>query len=299
MLKTSFSTLACPDWSWHDVLRHGPKFGYQGVEIRMLRGETDLLALPELSAGALPDRRRELGDSGFAVCGLSSSVRFDSPAEDVRREQVRIGRAYLELAVELGAGFVRVFGDVLPPVDQPDARNSAFAAIADGLVALGEAAVPLGVQVLIETHGDFAQSTLMQELMQRVNHPQVGVLWDTHHPWRFFSEPIRETADRLQPWVRHTHWKDSVAEAHVADTAEARAADERARRLMSGHRPAHYVLFGTGEFPARECSTVLREAGYAGWYSLEWEKAWHPNLAPAEESLPQFPPALSRLSSGD
>ena len=51
----------------------------------------------------------------------------------------------------------------------------------------------------------------------RVASPAVGVLWDTHHPWRFLGEKIAETFERLRPWVRHTHFKDSVTESRVVE----------------------------------------------------------------------------------
>jgi sugar phosphate isomerase/epimerase len=57
---------------------------------------------------------------------------------------------------------------------------------------------------------------------------------------------------------------------------------------MSGHRPADYVLFGEGEFPAAECLRLLQQAGYDGWYSYEWEKAWHPEIADPDVALPPF-----------
>lgn len=288
-LKTAFSTLACPSWSWSQILEHGPAYGYDGVEVRLLAGEVDLLKVPEFAADLLEQRRTELFDRGFQVCGLSSSVRFDYPEAEVRREQVRIGRAYIDLAEQLGASFVRVFGDVLPPAEEYDSRDRVIKQIAAGLQEIGEHAQTRGIDVLIETHGDFAESPLMQDLMHRVHSPAVGVLWDTHHPWRFFGEEIAATYQRLKPWVRHTHWKDSVIRPQRVETVEGHAADEKARGLMSGHRPADYVLFGGGEFPAAECFRVLRAGGYDGWYSLEWEKAWHPQIEDPEVALPLFP----------
>src|ERR1051325_6342223 len=108
-----------------------------------------------------------------------------------------------------------------------------------------------------------------------VRNPRVGVLWDTHHPWRFCGESVAETYGRLRPWIRHTHWKDSVAGGPHALSAVEAAAAARARSLMTGHRAARYVMFGTGEFPAAETLRLLVDGGYQGWYSLEWEKAWH------------------------
>jgi sugar phosphate isomerase/epimerase len=170
--------------------------------------------------------------------------------------------------------------------------------IADGLRALGDAAVGSGVQILLETHGDFSASPPAADAMRRANHPQVGLVWDTHHPWRFFQEPLAESWERLKPWVRHTHWKDSVLlpePSHVS--AEVRQAAHAAAALMAGHRHADYVLFLGGEFPARECLRLLLAGGYTGWHSLEWEKMWHPQLADPEVALPLFPPKLRELAA--
>lgn len=298
MPLTSFSTLACPDWSWERILDQGPSLGYDGVEVRMLERDTELLARPEFATPSLARRRAELEAAGFRVCGLASSVRFDAPDPAERAKQVAMGTGYLQLARELGASFVRVFGDVLPPPEESERREATFAGIVEGLQRLGDAAEPLGVDVLIETHGDFVDSRLMRDLLERVAHPRVGTVWDTHHPWRFCGEPIVETFSRLAPWVRHAHWKDSVVKASRVLTAAERAAEEQARRLMSGHRAADYVLFGEGEFPAQECMSILKGAGYSGWHSYEWEKAWHPEIAEPEAALPGFPEAIGRLWRG-
>jgi sugar phosphate isomerase/epimerase len=296
-LKIAFSTLACPDWTWHDVLRHGPEFGYDGVEVRLLARETNLLAVADLAESHWPKRRQELTDAGFRVAGLASSVRFDYSEAAERQQQHAIGRRYVDLAVALGAEFIRVFGDSLPATDQPGPRTSMLRQVADGLHALGEVAKSANVQILLETHGDFSASPPAQEVMQLADHSHVGLVWDTHHPWRFFGEPLTESWDRLKPWVRHTHWKDSVLlpEDH-GKTAEQQAAARAASALMVGHRHADYVLFLGGEFPARECLRLLLDGGYCSWHSLEWEKMWHPELAPPEVALPLFPAKLRFLA---
>lgn len=294
-LRLCFSTLTCPDWNWADLLRCGPQFGYQGVEIRLLERETNLLVRPEFQPDQLPLRREELNAAQFAVAGLGSSVRFDYLDPVVRQQQIEIGCRYLDLAHQLRSRFVRVFGDVFTAgLDAPN-RERIVAQVVEGLTALGRYAEPRGVLVLMETHGDFAESSWMQTVMERVDHPAVGVLWDTHHPWRFYNEALSETFNRLRPWIRHTHWKDSVAQP-VAITAAADPAAIQAQALMSGHRPAHYVLLGEGEFPAAEALRLLDSIGYDGWYSLEWELAWHPELAAPVISLPDFPTKLIALS---
>jgi sugar phosphate isomerase/epimerase len=294
--KVSFSTLACPEWPWAEIVRRGAAAGYDGVEVRLIQNETDLRKIPDLQPGVLDGRVAELKQARFAVCGLASSVRFDYPDAAQRAAQVRIGRDYIAMAARLGASFIRVFGDVLPPETEPDARQQTLRNIAAGLQELGEHADAHGIGILIETHGDFANSRLLADLMEMVHCQAVGVLWDTHHPWRFFGETLAATWDQIGRWVRHTHWKDSVLRPEHELDAAGIAADDKARNLMSGHRPADYVLFGGGGFPAVDCLRLLLANGYTGWFSLEWEKAWHPQIEGPDIALPLFPPKLREMA---
>ncbi len=295
MPQVAFSTLSCPNWTWEDLLEQGPRHGYDGVEVRLLERETDLLKVPEFQPGALAQRRRELDSAGFEVCGLASSVRFDEPERSQRAQQITTGRAYVDLAVELGAKFVRVFGDVLPAEDRPGERNAVICQVAEGIDELSEYAESAGISILLETHGDFLDSSVVRQTMLQVNSPAAGVLWDTHHPWYFCDETVAQTFEALGPWVRHTHWKDSIPSKATQQNEATQAAAAEAHKLMSGHRHANYVLFGEGEFPALECMRRLREAGYTGWFCYEWERMWHPEIEDPEIALPPFPNRLREL----
>jgi sugar phosphate isomerase/epimerase len=302
MPQIAFSTLACPDWSFDEVLERCQRYGYDGVEVRQVAGETDLLKVPAFAPSRHTELRNRLSQLGIAICGLSSSVRFDYPEQVVREEQLRAGQAYAERAAAVGARFVRVFGDVLPP-GPPAAREAVLDQIAEGLNRLGEFAAICGVEILLETHGDFAETAVVCALMPRIESPAVGILWDTHHPWKFFREPPAETWDKLKPWVRHTHWKDSVTRPAAPSSVEVEASVDgsqsasstAAYALMSGHREADYVLFGGGEFPAEECARLLKKSRYDGWLSLEWEKMWHPQIEAPEVALPLFVSKMREL----
>ena len=305
--KVSFSTLSCPDWSFQQLVEHGTAYGYDGVEIRLLQRQTDLLAHPDFQPSQLEARCRELSDAGFAISGLASSVGFDSPDAGIRTEQIETGKRYLDLAKTVGADFIRVFGDVLQPTEtgsvplrdvSPDQRRRTIGQVVEGLQTLGEYAEPLGLDVLIETHGDFSDSGVVLETLEAVESSAVGVLWDTHHPWRFCGEKLPMTFDRLRRWVRSTHWKDSVQRPESIESAADRdSAAAAAHNLMTGHRHADYVLFRGGEFPAAQCMWLLRNADYEGWYCYEWEKMWHPEIEDPELALPLFPQKIHELWS--
>ena len=59
-------------------------------------------------------------------------MRFDHLDRDEREEELAIGKLYIDLARRLGAGFVRVFGDVLPSEKEPAARHDVLRNIAGG-----------------------------------------------------------------------------------------------------------------------------------------------------------------------
>ncbi len=287
----AFSTLGCPDWSFDEVVARGVEYGYDGVEIRLIERETDLLKRPEFRAPQLAVRKRQLADAGFRVCGLSSSVRFEETDAATRETQLAAGRAYCDLAREFGVSFVRVFGDKLT-AERDEASQLEW--IASGLQQLGEYAATVGIDILIETHGDFCRSDKMAALMSLVTCPAVGVLWDTHHPWRFHNETIADSWAALKKWTRHTHWKDSVTRPPQVEaiSPEAAAQIAEAAKLAhatnTGHQHADYALFGGGEFPARECLQRLLADGYSGWFSLEWEKMWHPQIEVPEVAVRLF-----------
>jgi sugar phosphate isomerase/epimerase len=263
-MKIAFSTLGCPDWPLTTVVQAARALAYDGVELRLIGGNMDLLNAPEL-ATEREQTRASMRAAHIEICCLDSSVRFDEPSASARAEQVRLGERYTDLAHALGVPFVRVFGDTFAKAHSP---SLVVHWVVDGLRRLAAHAGGKGVTVLLESHGDFARADLLCEVMQRVDAPQVGILWDVHHPWRFHGEAPQQTVATIGRWIRHTHWKDSV-----------RSQEER------GYR---YVLFGQGELPAREFIGALRTMRYDGWLSFEWEKQWHPTIEPPDVAFPLF-----------
>lgn len=281
------------------MLAAAVRYGYQGVEIRMLENETDLRRIPDLARDLWPTRRTELERAGIRLHVLASSVRFDHADAEQLTAHREMCRDYIDMAAAFDCPFIRVFGDVIPA--DPGARSRTLQQIASNLAEMGAIAARAGVRLLLETHGDFTSTPAIRELVDCWTGggpfafpPGTGLLWDTHHPWRFHGEPLAETWAVIGPHVWHTHWKDSIAESSRELTADEQAAEARAKAINAGHRTAHFSLFGQGEFPIDETLALLREAGYTGWYSLEWEKAWHPQLEGPDVSLPQYAAEMTR-----
>jgi sugar phosphate isomerase/epimerase len=246
MMKISFSTLGCPEWSWEDMLSTAKDLGFDGIEVRGIENEIYVpKAKPFSEAGREATKAKLVRLNLHIPCLTSSCYLFDNRHAEAFLQE---GMEYIDLASRLNVPYVRVLGDANPQPGQE---------ICDGLVAenlrkLASYAEGKNVRVLIETNGVFADSGRMQALMKEVNHPGVGVLWDIHHPYRYFNETVEGTYGTLKQYISFIHIKDSVV------------ADGKVRYKMLGH----------GDVPVREALELLRKNGYSGFVSLEWVKRW-------------------------
>jgi sugar phosphate isomerase/epimerase len=155
-------------------------------------------------------------------------------------------RSLIALAHDLGAPAVRVF-----PGGDGDPYPRVTAVLDDLRAA--------GVRLLVETHDSHPTGAAARRIVDPFGQPDlVAVLWDAVHPWRNGESPARTRAV-LGEYLGYFQLKD------------ARAADPTP------------LPPGDGEVPLGECRRLLRD--WSGWVSLEWEKAWYPDIPPVEVAL--------------
>src|SRR5205085_11964169 len=123
-----------------------------------------------------------------------TSCRFHFPDAKERQHWVDEGDRMSDLAAVLGATGLRVFGDTIQPgVDRDTTRTW----IADGISRLSETASSKGVEVWIESHGDFASAPESLAILSQAGSPQAGVLWDPANCWIEAQESPDEGAAKL------------------------------------------------------------------------------------------------------
>lgn len=261
-MKTSFSTLACPQWSFQQILDAATQYGFDGVELRVVSGELDLWRLPVFQSGALAATRRCVQELGLQVVALGSSACFHSPHPAERARNIDAALRMAELAEGLGAHAVRVFPDSIQP-GQTRADTTGW--IIDSLDRLADKLASTGVRVWLETHSDFAQPSAVNDILQGIRRSDIGIIWDPANAFAQTNEVPALSAEMIAH-LRHVHVKD--LRRHGADI--------------------EYVLTGEGQFPFPAFFAELARASYNGFVSFEWEKQWHPELPPAEVALPNF-----------
>jgi len=262
-MKLSFSTLASPDRTLPQIIAIASSSGYDGIELRFVENEDSLWKLPVFRDKALTATKRALSDHGLVISCVDTSCRFHFPDAKERACWIEEGERMADLAAALGVPGIRIFGDTIQPgADRPSTRKW----IADSAHTLAENIAPKGIEVWLETHGDFASSSETASILKEAGSPQVGVIWDPANCFLESHESPKEGAARLGASIRHVHLKD----------------------LLQNDNAWKLVLTGEGNFPLLEIRGALCRLGFRGFVSFEWEKKWHPEIPDADIALPHF-----------
>jgi sugar phosphate isomerase/epimerase len=272
-VKLAFSTLGCPDWDLEKIAQAAREYGYEGVELRALGGELDLLTRPEFQREQVSSTRAWLADQGLNICCVDTSCRFDSKDVEERRSNVEVAVRHTELAAALGASLIRIFPDKIQPGLTRDETRDNIAACLREVAQLGIG----NVRIALETHGDFARGSDAAEIMRIVDDPKVVLIWDVANSMAS-GDSIAKATRAVAPYLAHVHLRD------------ARAVDGQEHWLP--------VLAGRGQVPFVETVEALRRLQFDGYLSFEWEKYWHPEIEEPEVALPDFANAIKKVFEG-
>ena len=180
----------------------------------------------------------ELEKHGLTATSLMADCNLASP--DVVEQFHRP----LHVANHLGAGILFV---------SVNSTGIGVEGAYDRLRQLGDRAAEHGVKIAVETHPDLADNgRVARQTMEAVNHPAVGINFDTANVL-YYADGPSDTITELQqvlPWVVSVHLKD-----------------------YSGDAPKQWAFptLGKGHVNFREVFRILEERGFDGPCTLEIE----------------------------
>lgn len=262
-----------------DVIPKAKELGYAGVEIvRGNQTDAEMRAL----AGYLKVQSEELS---MPIVAYMVGADFLKNGLDCEIKRLK-GEA--EIAALMGASKMR--HDATQGFDAEGrevAVDAAIPILAEGYRQVTAFAAGLGVHTMVENHGFYMQdSARVKQLVEAVNHPNFGWLTDMGNFLCADENPV--SAMRVAaPMAMHAHAKDF----HIKEPGQ--YAPNQGWFKSRGGSKLRGAIIGHGAVNIGACLRLLREAGYDGWLSVEFEgiedclfalKAAHENLTELLES---------------
>ena len=235
------------------------EIGYDGIEVRVQHdGQINASTYTaELGRRIL----RRLADRGLEICCLTPYCRdFVHPEE--REAELAAFRRVIDIAAKLRCPIVRSYGGISVP--EGEEEEAYWNRTVSGIRACAAYAQERQISIAVETHlGSLTFSaTDTLKMIQAVDRPNVGVLFD--YAWvDLRAEETPEAAfDMIRPHLLHCHVKDWVV--HERETMEKTS-----------------CLMGEGDVPWPPMLQMIAQSGYDGYVVDEYEKYWYDHLPDA------------------
>jgi sugar phosphate isomerase/epimerase len=196
---------------------------------------------------------------------MSWTIGADFLKNNVDEETERL-KGQVDIAVALGAPMMRhdATGGFPGRANGLADFIEALPIVAKGYAGVTEYAATKGVKTMIENHGFFFQdSDRVEALINRVGDPNFGALVDIGNFLCADEEPMR-AVKRMAPYAFHVHAKDFHVKCPCADPG---AGWFRSR----GGTPLRGAIVGHGNVNIPGCIGLLKDAGYDGFLSIEFE----------------------------
>lgn len=245
-IRLGFMTSVAPEWDLARIIAEARSAGYQCLEPRIGWNHGAGIEL-ELSKGERRDIKHRLDDAGLTISALALGARFAKTTQEERAESIELTARAAELASDLGAPYLRVFGGPLPgDVTMIDIRDS----VAEALGEAARRAAAFGVTPCLETHDDFSHPDDVAYVVSNCGEPNVGVIWHAGHHLRL-GVSIADGYRTLAPWIRHCHTNGLPMPATMTES-------ERATRTSTDANVTAQVV------------RTLAQHNYTGAISWEW-----------------------------
>ena len=256
-MKLCFSTLGCTEKSWDDILLLARKYRIDGIEIRGIGGVLNNADIEDFTEENATKTKEKAEKIGVAPVVLGTSCMFHS--KECLAAALKEGEEAIKIASRLSIPYIRVFGNNIV-ADKTECTER----VIHGISALCEMAKGRGVSVLLEVHGDFNTVEALSPITDALSpYENFGLIWDIAHSHVPYVENWLEFYEKMRPYIRHVHIKDKKTSGGL-------------------------VLTGEGDVPILPIVERMLADGFNGYFSFEWEKYWHPELAEFESALVGF-----------
>lgn len=245
-----------------DVISKAKEMGFDAIEFSTLtlpEGETALSFAPRV--------KEECERVGLEVVNYTIWADFLNSSKGDWQSEVERLKGEVEVAKILGSPGIRHDATWGFPDDYIGAKgfDDALPTLIKGCRGVTEYAADQGIKTMVENHGYFAQdSQRIEKIVNGVDHPNFGVLIDMGNFLCADEDPTKAIG-RLLPYVSHVHAKDFHVKCGNGPNPGQGWFHSRGGKFLRG------AIIGHGDLPMLQCIRLVRESGYKGVMSIEFE----------------------------
>lgn len=239
--------------NYFDICDIAKKTGFDGIEFIDLKLEVQ----PAESEIALAEQiRAHCAEIGLDIIAYTVHADFLLGPEEIDRVKAKV-----DVAAALGAPTLRHDATWSRDINWREAVVDMAPAIRE----VSEYAAAKGVRTCTENHGYVLQDAeRIETLIQTVNHPNYGWLVDIGNFLCADDHPMH-AVPIAAPYAFHVHVKDFIFKDMYADDPGEGWLHTRNGNYIRG------TVAGHGIVPVRHCLKLIRDAGYNGYVSYEFE----------------------------
>lgn len=269
-------TMGTPEYSLLDALRLFKRIGLDGAEIVVQDGYR--CAIPEkASASELQELRETAEAEDIKIIALTPYYsRFNDLRKNIRQHEIDRVRRTMEYATFLGAKYIRIYGGNLPQGEK-DGDGRKRDSLIESMKLLGAEAQSSGVCLAVENHFNTMTVSAADSIAvsEEIDCPSVGILYDQANLSFTGNEPFEAALPIQFKKISYVHIKDFVFrnENTKFSSSSVSHPTEEERNVITR-------IVGEGIIPWQKILQQLKDRGYNGWLSLEYERRWHPDDIP-------------------
>ncbi|WP_138494592.1 sugar phosphate isomerase/epimerase family protein [Paenibacillus pinistramenti] len=252
-----FGALEAGEMTVLDVIDYIAEIGGEHVEIVPLG--YDLTDNPELIASI----RSRAEQNGLELSNYAIDADFLLEDEEALHSEIERVKRQVDIAAGLGVKLMR--HDVASSPDVSIGHfNAVVSRLADACREIARYAAQYGITTSVENHRYFIQqSDRVQTLVQAVNEPNFRTTLDMGNFVCADEDPLAAVRNNL-PYASIVHAKDFYIRPAAEDPGEGWFRSTAGKYLRGS-------IFGQGDLNSREALRLIKQSGYDGYISLEFE----------------------------
>ncbi|MBR6634846.1 MAG: TIM barrel protein, partial [Clostridia bacterium] len=267
-MKLSFSTKGWHGYSWDEFCNIAEKQGFNGIELHNINNSSFNEKNGAFYSTSAQATVRNMYEKNLRIPCIDTLA---NPAcvEDREAFTKELDKC-LEIACTLHIPYVRIKATDTG-ADYDTQKNEVISVLS----AIIPKAEKLGVTIIIETAGIFADTTKLLEVLNTFSCDSLAALWDVYSTYFIAKEEPEITIKNLGAYVKHVHVKDAVCENGALT----------------------FCLIGEGELPIDEVVLSLTSVNYNGYASIEWDPKWMPELDDMEIIFSHYVSFMARFGN--